>query len=197
MRACAPARGVRLLRPRHRRLLRPARCARSLRGKEVVAAGRTRRAPAGSRRSSRELLATHYDPIYLQSMRRNFAGIGGARSRASLGRQRRRPAGGRRRRRRPPRASERLKRPSSSLTPLQVTTAFNPSLSLSSTTYASPSAPSPRLHVPLASASSPLFPHSSATVSEFAVKLPIATRYSLSAAALGRRRAFTPLRSAR
>ena len=33
-------------------------------------------APAGRREVVRDLLVAHYDPIYLESMRRNFAGVG-------------------------------------------------------------------------------------------------------------------------
>ena len=66
-------RRVRLLRRGHRCLLRPARCAaRAARPRDGrrLAGGGARR--AASSRSCASCWSTHYDPIYLQSMRRNF-----------------------------------------------------------------------------------------------------------------------------
>ena len=49
---------------------------RSLRGKEVVAAWQEAANAGRHAEVVRDLLVTHYDPIYLQSMQRNFAQIG-------------------------------------------------------------------------------------------------------------------------
>ena len=69
-------RRVRFLRRRHRSVLRAPRClARAARQRGRRRAGRRRRAPAARAEVVRDLLVVHYDPIYLQSMRRNFAAI--------------------------------------------------------------------------------------------------------------------------
>ena len=49
---------------------------RVLRGKEVVAAWQDAARAGRTAEVVEALLATHYDPIYLESMRRNFAGLG-------------------------------------------------------------------------------------------------------------------------
>jgi tRNA 2-selenouridine synthase len=49
---------------------------RELRGAEVVQGWQAAARAGRSAQVVRELLTGHYDPIYLQSMRRNFAGIG-------------------------------------------------------------------------------------------------------------------------
>jgi len=49
---------------------------RALRGGDVVEAWQAAARAGKLRDVVRDLLVTHYDPIYLQSMRRNFAGIG-------------------------------------------------------------------------------------------------------------------------
>jgi tRNA 2-selenouridine synthase len=49
---------------------------RELRGKEVVEAWQAAARAGRNAEVVRQLLTLHYDPIYLQSMRRNFAGIG-------------------------------------------------------------------------------------------------------------------------
>ena len=70
---------------------------RVLRGHEIVN-GWQEAARAGRIESVvRDLLATHYDPIYLQSIGRNFPGTTTPLAAHRLGRQRGRPAGGRRR----------------------------------------------------------------------------------------------------
>ncbi|MDQ6638872.1 MAG: tRNA 2-selenouridine(34) synthase MnmH [Pseudomonadota bacterium] len=48
---------------------------RSLRGNEVVSAWQDAARSGQAARVVRELLTLHYDPIYLQSMQRNFAGV--------------------------------------------------------------------------------------------------------------------------
>ena len=88
---------------RRRRLLRAAstRCACCAATRSSTA-GRRPRAPAGSPRSCATCWSTHYDPIYLQSMRRNFAGTTAPLAAIVWdGERLRRPAGGRRRRRAP------------------------------------------------------------------------------------------------
>ena len=49
---------------------------RVLRGKEVVAAWQDAARAGRTAEVVEALLVTHYDPIYLESMRRNFAGLG-------------------------------------------------------------------------------------------------------------------------
>ena len=49
---------------------------RVLRGKEVVAAWQDAARAGRTAEVVEALLATHYDPIYFESMRRNFAGLG-------------------------------------------------------------------------------------------------------------------------
>jgi len=48
---------------------------RELRGREVVEGWQAAARAGDLREVVRDLLVTHYDPIYLQSMRRNFAGV--------------------------------------------------------------------------------------------------------------------------
>jgi tRNA 2-selenouridine synthase len=48
---------------------------RELRGREVVEGWQAAARAGDLREAVRDLLVTHYDPIYLQSMRRNFAGV--------------------------------------------------------------------------------------------------------------------------
>ena len=48
---------------------------RTLRGNATIDAWQDAAAAGDTRRVVRELLTTHYDPVYLQSMQRNFAGV--------------------------------------------------------------------------------------------------------------------------
>ena len=72
----AAARRVRLLRRRQRLRSAPAstRCA-TLRGNDVVARWQDAARSGRAAEVVRELLTQHYDPVYLQSMSRNFAGV--------------------------------------------------------------------------------------------------------------------------